>query len=312
MIRQQRARQRTHEQSRAVGGFTLIELLVVIAIIGVLISLLLPAVQAAREAARRSQCTNNLAQIALATLNYHGAHEVLPPGSVDPSSPIVNKPVGYHFGWMVQILPYIEQKAVYNAFNFNESLYTLANTTSRFTEIGTFLCPSSPYYGAPDQPAGSSYAGCYHNIEAPIATDNRGLLFLNSAIRLEEIEDGASHTILIGEKFVTSDLGWASGTSASLRNTGTPPNNVRPPRFGGLGSDLAEDEPVDDDSGEETTPDTQPPAPPVGGFSGYHPGGVNVALADGSIKFLKSSTSLRIMRLLGNRADGEIISSRDW
>jgi prepilin-type N-terminal cleavage/methylation domain-containing protein/prepilin-type processing-associated H-X9-DG protein len=297
-------------------AFTLIELLVVIAIIGVLVSLLLPAVQAAREAARRAQCINNLSQLALATLNYHAAHEVLPPGSVDPNSPIVEKPSGYHFGWMAQILPYVEQKAVYHAFNFKEGLYVASNTTSRFTNISTFLCPSSPSRVTPGRPALSSYAGCYHDAEAPIAKDNHGLLFLNSAIRLEEIDDGPSHTILIGEKFLTPDLGWASGTSASLRNTGTVPNNVRPPRFGGGAfPEYSEDEPVDDMTDpitEEPPLGGPPPAPPVGGFSSYHAGGVNVALADGAVRFLKNSIDSRVMRLLGSRADGEIIDSEQW
>src|SRR6476646_404760 len=94
--------------SREPRGFTLIELLVVIAIISVLIALLLPAVQSAREAARRSQCVNNLMQLGIALQSYESAHEVLPPGVVNETGPVLDQPKGYGFGWMVQILPYYE------------------------------------------------------------------------------------------------------------------------------------------------------------------------------------------------------------
>src|SRR5213083_896811 len=98
-------------------GFTLIELLVVIAIIAVLIALLLPAVQQAREAARRTQCKNNLMQLGLALHNYEMAYELLPPGSINPTGPIRNESKGYHMGWMVQILPYIDQGNVFDHFD---------------------------------------------------------------------------------------------------------------------------------------------------------------------------------------------------
>src|SRR6187431_609282 len=99
--------------SRRSRGFTLIELLVVIAIIAVLIALLLPAVQQAREAARRAQCKNSLCQIGLAIHNYEMAHNVLPPGSVNPTGPVRSEPIGYHMSWAVQILPYLEHQNVF-------------------------------------------------------------------------------------------------------------------------------------------------------------------------------------------------------
>jgi prepilin-type N-terminal cleavage/methylation domain-containing protein/prepilin-type processing-associated H-X9-DG protein len=270
------------------GGFTLIELLVVIAIIGVLISLLLPAVQSAREAARRVQCTNNLSQIGLAMHSYIATHEVLPPGAVDPTSPVLSQPKGYHHNWISQVLPFMEQRGVYNALNFDHGVYEGANSTARATTMRTLLCPSDPGPGRNPEPP-SSYAGCHHDVEAPIAADNHGLLFLNSAVILEEILDGSSNTLLVGERRLEADLGWASGTRATLRNTGTP---INPTRM----------------AGRVGAPAATPPAPNfVGGFSSYHPGGANVVFGDGSVRFLKDSIDAVILGRLGNRGDGEVI-----
>ena len=123
-------------------GFTVIELLLVVGIIAVLISLLLPAVQSARENARRVQCSKNLMQIGVALANYASTHKVFPPGVVNEKGPISNFPVGYHFGWAVQILPYLEQTPVYREFDFSQSVYAQRNDTAREHKIASFLCPS--------------------------------------------------------------------------------------------------------------------------------------------------------------------------
>ena len=105
-------------------AFTLIELLVVIAIIGILIALLLPAIQAAREAARRVRCQNNLMQVGIAVQLYESAHEVLPPGVTDPGTgPIVSSPVSMHHGWLIYLLPYLEQTNAYKQIDFSSSIY---------------------------------------------------------------------------------------------------------------------------------------------------------------------------------------------
>ena len=133
-------RPRRDQPARA--AFTLIELLVVIAIIAVLIALLLPAVQSAREAARRAQCLNNLMQLGIALQNYESAHEMLPPGVVNPTGPILDQPKGYHFGWMAQVLPYCELRNVYNHFNFKIGLYEKPNFTTRASwSAGSFVRP---------------------------------------------------------------------------------------------------------------------------------------------------------------------------
>src|SRR6478672_3439320 len=119
-------------------GFTLIELLVVIAIIGVLIALLLPAVQAAREAARRMQCTNNLKQIGLALHNYHDVHGRFPLGSI-----LVNTPNGaYRQPFLAALLPFLEQRNLYASFNYNLSFQVDENQTTRASVVNVFNCPS--------------------------------------------------------------------------------------------------------------------------------------------------------------------------
>ncbi len=271
----------------ACSAFTLIELLVVMAIIGVLIALLLPAVQAARSAARRVECVNNLMQFGIAMQTYENGVEVLPPGTVNPTGPIANKPVGYHASWIAQILPYIDEKNVYNHLNFQVGMYDVANATVRTVSIGTFLCPSDASTSFGTGVAVSNYAGNYHATEAPIDVKNNGLLFLNSAIRTEDIEDGASHTLLIGERVGSAifgpDLGWASGTSSTLRNGGTPINTLA-----------------------ISTPKN---LTPVGGFSSQHAGGANFCFADGSVHFVKNSLAPGVLQRLLNRADGDLLDA---
>ena len=174
-------------------AFTLIELLIVIAIIAILIALLLPAIQAAREQARRTQCTNNLLQLGLALGNYASTHTVLPPGVVNATGPIANLPNGYHHGWTVQILPYLGQNNIYNRINIGESVYANSNQTVRGVHVSTFVCPSD------GRPGLISYAGCHHDVEAAIAADNHGVLYLNSRVRFDDITDGSAQTILLGE-----------------------------------------------------------------------------------------------------------------
>ena len=205
-------------------GFTLVELLVVIAIIGILISMLLPAVQAAREAARRVTCLNNMSQLGLAVHNHEFATEYLPAGVINPDGPIRSEPIGQHVSWTVQILPYIEQSTAYRMFDQEAGAYALDNAEVRRLQVSVLLCPS---FGGnelnEDQTAGiSNYAGCHHDVEAPIDVDNHGLLFLNSRLRYRDILDGSTNTILIGEMLPDRDtLGWVSGTRATLRNTGS-------------------------------------------------------------------------------------------
>jgi prepilin-type processing-associated H-X9-DG protein len=287
----------------------LIELLVVIAIIAVLIALLLPAVQSAREAARRAQCCNNLMQLAIAVQSYESSHEMLPPGVVNQTGPIVDQPKGYHFGWLSQILPHCEMRNVYNHFNFNVGLYETQNITTRLTLVRLFLCPSDP--GANRGPAGvamTSYVGSHNDREAPIAANNNGVLFLNSAVRYEDITDGSSQTIFLGEKLNDGlDEGWASGTRASLRNSGSVINRKSTATAPALALGDGDGEPAAGAGAAAAASfDT---LSFVGGYDSRHPGGANFAFGDGSVRFLKTSIAAGTFRLLANRSDGEIISA---
>jgi prepilin-type N-terminal cleavage/methylation domain-containing protein len=296
-------------------GFTLIELLVVIAIIAILVALLLPAVQQVREAARKSGCQNHLAQIGVAIANYDLAFEVLPPGVVNPSGPIRSElpPMGpmtldaagreipggavavaadqYHVSWIVQILPQLDEQNAYRKFDFTQSVYSAANAPVRGYVIETLICPSAPQWPQQNGVAETSYAGCQHDDEAPIAADNRGLFFLNSRVPFEEIADGTSHTLLVGEKTIEDYFGWVSGTRTTLRNVGEPINSRgRSYRFSP--APAAPSGPLGPDD--------------VGGFSSFHPGGAQFVMADGKVTFLSENIDLDLYRLLANRADGEL------
>ena len=288
------------------SGFTLIELLVVMAIIAVLIALLLPAVQAAREAARRCQCVNNLVQLGIAIQNYESSHEMLPPGVVNPTGPISNTPSGYHMSWMTQILPFIEQKNAFKKINFNAGVYDPSNGTVRRHVIGGFSCPSENFSAGSNKPGTSSYAACHNDVEAPIDAGNKGVFFLNSHIRYDDITDGTAFTIFISEKPRDSgELGWMSGTRGTLRNMG---HAVNAANFAGILNAPGEDDEEDDAERPKpvATGDSNPSLQ-VGGFGSKHPGGANFAFGDGSVKFIRAGISSKVLRLLGNRADGELL-----
>ena len=293
-------------EKKASAGFTLIELLVVVAVISVLISLLLPAIQSSREAARRTQCVNNLYQLGTAIGNYASSNRVFPPGVVNEKGPISNAPVGYHFGWAARILPFIERGTTYNQFNFHFSVYDPRNETAQQISIQSFMCPSNPSSGA------TNYAGCHNDVESPIDVDDHGVFFLNSRIGYDDITDGPAFTILIGETTGPMSFGsWAVGTSATLRNTGWGVNNKAdpfsaikpPPGYGRVGArrmfdasvlmSLIESGELDDEI--------------VGGFASYHPGGANFLFGDGTVRLLKNRIADDVLRSLGHRADGNLI-----
>ncbi|QEG20513.1 DUF1559 family PulG-like putative transporter [Mariniblastus fucicola] len=277
-------------------GFTLVELLVVVAIIGILIGMLLPAVQQVREAARRTACLNNLAQLGMAMHNYEFSFGALPPGVIDKTGPIQNVATGQHVSWTIHLLRFLEQNGVADNVDIDSGAYSAVNAPARATQMIVFQCPSQATTMSMGGTAGlSHYAGCHHSVEAPIDVDNNGLLFLNSAVTYGDIYDGSSNTFLIGEFIAdVSDLGWLSGTRATLRNTGELLDYAEFNAKYGMG-------------GIAALPKTH-----VGGFSSPHPGTSNFLFADGSVQSVSNTINQTVYETLGNRSDGAMMGSRNF
>jgi prepilin-type N-terminal cleavage/methylation domain-containing protein/prepilin-type processing-associated H-X9-DG protein len=293
-------------------AFTLIELLVVISIIALLIALLLPAVQAGREAARRAQCVNNLKQIGLALQNYHSAIRTFPPGYVSNFDASGND-TGPGWGWAAMILPQFEQKPLFDAINFVTSIEAPSSQTSRLTLISSFLCPSDsaqPSWwamvrtatGVPTQlicqVAASNYVGVYGTSDPGI--DGDGIFFRNGKIGLSDILDGTAQTIAVGER--AHALGEATWVGSVTNAVLFPVDND------GIGYPRAESGPgmILGHAGGRYGPGD--PNGEVNQFYSLHPGGVNFVFADGHVAFLKTTMTNAVFRALATRAGGEVIS----
>jgi len=286
---------------RAPRGFTLIELLVVIAIISLLIALLLPAVQAAREASRRMGCVNNLKQLGLAALNYESATGVLPPGAF-ATPPEGGPGLTLGLGVFVRLAPFFERQSLFDAANFSVQAITYANGTVASTGVSTLWCPSDPSAAESylndhnvGAPTGSgilqhhtSYGGCQGLWFLDILPTNptyaeqranvNGVTLICSTVRLGDITDGTSATVLFAETAfgrIPNDKGyrslyrwWNSGHPVDSTVTAYYPVN------GDLkGVPFLEGS----NNNWEMTVGSQ------------HPGGANVGFCDGSVRFLKDS-----------------------
>jgi prepilin-type N-terminal cleavage/methylation domain-containing protein/prepilin-type processing-associated H-X9-DG protein len=320
-------------------AFTLIELLVVIAIIAVLIGLLLPAVQRVREAAARAKCANNLKQLALACHGHHDAYGKLPPGTTTGPR---------YTSLFVELLPFIEQNAIYQNWDFTTFTTNAAGPTARAaTPLPLLVCPSQPleqnpaaygssYYGL------STYGGNGGTKPYPEAEATADGVFFQTGpnshpqpnqtpVMLLAITDGTANTILLGERVVT-DGGMDSFLQAPLTPTPDPPVQAMaaycvwapPPGPNATGGLLGARATV----GFLFPRAWQPPPPPMtvppepwgplkdlwwarlGAYGSRHTGGANVALADGSVRQLRFSLPLGTLAALSTRSGSEVVT--DW
>jgi len=303
-------------------AFTLVELLVVIAIIGILVALLLPAIQAAREAARRTECNNNLKQLGLAMQNYHDIHKRFPIGSrhLDPASPPPTNlwSAGLHRKGtpLVKLLPFIELNGIYEPLDQDRDVEAQIDAMSPRPEVGAYRCPSDPYersnvpqsnYGMSMGAQRMSSRACAQyqgHLQGPtshgstIAGANISGIFsrFSWSAKMSDVLDGTSTTILVGEilpKCGDHHRGGWRNSNALWTSTTAPINYPtcpgEPPGHGGT--------PYDCNSDANWTTSQ--------GFKSKHPGGALFVLCDGSVHFLPDSIDYTTYQRLGCRRDRE-------
>jgi prepilin-type N-terminal cleavage/methylation domain-containing protein/prepilin-type processing-associated H-X9-DG protein len=298
---------------RSRRAFTLIELLVVLAIISVLIGLLLPAVQRVREAANRVQCANNLKQIGLGCHQYHDVQQSFPSGYLATAAYPDTTP---GWGWGALLLPYLEQDNLYRQIDFRQPVQ---NSAAIQTILKVYQCPSDIPPASPFQivdaslapvalAAPSSYAATVgdDSSEADAETGN-GVFYRNSRVRVADIRDGTSQTVLLGDRAWEQTMGiWAGAPNGAIVQAGPRnpwPNATATAPVLVLAHNNWVNITTDADGGLDD-------------FSSAHPGVVNLLFADGSVHFIRSITAdgaqRRAFWALGTRADGDSVQGLDF
>ncbi len=312
--------QQPHSYPRIRHAFTLIELLVVIAIIAVLIALLLPAVQQAREAARRTQCKNQLKQIGLAAHNYHDTHLTFPSGLLNWPTPAgqQNPPKFRAVSVFALLLPQLDQGPLATQWDFNDPRQ---NVTSGRTAVvlPVLICPSDALnppitiHFPNFNPAGDKYAmtsfGGSGGIKSYSPSNNPtrdGIFYLNSAIRLSDILDGASQTLMFGERYHRDpDYDGNAGSFTKITGWGywSPTSGL--PGIGDV--TLSAFVPINYNHPSATAVNSTYEEQRVSSFGSGHTGGAQFTLADGSVRFISEDISMSTFTRLSTRAGGEIV-----
>jgi prepilin-type N-terminal cleavage/methylation domain-containing protein len=302
-------------------GFTLVELLVVIAIIGVLVALLLPAVQAAREAARRASCANNLRQLGIALHNYHDSLGSLP---------VARNPWPLVHSALARLLPYTEQENLQRLVDFTVPVSHPNNQAASQTLVTLFLCPTD---GASGRIAGSAHAGTNYVVSTGSGTVAAGLiasgdgLFTQSALGFRDVTDGLSNTAAISESLLGNGQNSSGPKPADIRREvlevpgGNDPTPAACDGASGTWSGQRGGQWIDGHYGNTLYNHFYTPNPDTwdcGNTSGnkglstarsWHPGGVEVLVCDGSVRFVADSVSLQQWQALASRRGGEVVSN---
>jgi prepilin-type N-terminal cleavage/methylation domain-containing protein/prepilin-type processing-associated H-X9-DG protein len=322
-------------------AFTLVELLVVITIIGILIALLLPAVQAAREAARRMQCANNLRQIGLALANYESAVGCFPPGDITDRQSITGFP---RISWNYQLLPYLEQRAVFDAVTMRQSTASawgnlVSNDPVNCTASGGiapcsivlsgWLCPTDHMGGDTARPnlcvpagaafARSNYPAFFGNNDQAATWSRSGLraaFGFNQPATIADIKDGTSNTMAVGE-YLTGALSsdwrgnfWFDEPGMNQIYTKYPPNTPLEDAFSsGVCRPTASPSLPDANLPCNETGDFMTGAGMTAAARSRHAGGIQVTFCDGSVQLISDSIGLNVWQALGGIDDGQVIQN---
>jgi prepilin-type N-terminal cleavage/methylation domain-containing protein/prepilin-type processing-associated H-X9-DG protein len=298
-------------RSRSVRGFTLVELLVVIAIISVLVALLIPAVQASREAARKTVCANNLKQIGTALHLYIGNFKALPPGYVSTVDADLEDE-GPGWAWGSKLLPFVEQHALYKEANFAMPVHGSSALLLRMKSIPTFVCPSDSDFQPvldirkirPDvficQMAAASYVGSAGTVRptCKICRDAfDGVFGRNRAIKPAECEDGLSNTLAVGERAAqwAAAAMWGVVPKSRLADARQKDKYVAGPAYV-LGTTFAEGFNIEEAPMDHNTMNTFAES-----FGSDHPGGCHFAFCDGGVRFVFDTVDPRVMNALATR-----------